>query len=167
MATENVSFQDALSIVKNKLVNKSSTFSDIVSKPKVNSVRESSSSSFSVSNETFPNLSQSYESIKKSNNNYDNFANKRKHRTFFEHINPPAQNNIEYSSPNGTFLKYMSENTYAHPVEKSWISSLAKQLSQTLISTPKYLTSPSSLNKLIESHVINFLCSTQNTTHEQ
>jgi hypothetical protein len=38
MATENMSYKDAVFIIKNNIFNKSSTFSDITAKPKVNDV---------------------------------------------------------------------------------------------------------------------------------
>jgi len=93
MDTENVSFQDALFIIKNHIVNKSSSFSDIVSKPKFNTVRESSNASITVSNGTFHNLSQFYGSIKNSNTNNNKFAHKRNNRTS-ELINLLAQDNV-------------------------------------------------------------------------
>jgi len=63
MTTENVSFQDALLLVKNKIVNKSSSFLEMVLKLKFNTVKESNSASITVSI-----IPQSYGSIKKSNN---------------------------------------------------------------------------------------------------
>lgn len=60
LAIENVSFKDAMFIINNKIVIKSSSFSDNVSKPKLNTVREPSSTFITISNKTFPNLSQSY-----------------------------------------------------------------------------------------------------------
>ncbi|KAL5233225.1 hypothetical protein ACI65C_000635 [Semiaphis heraclei] len=60
MATENVSYKDAVFIIKNNIVNKSSTFSDITAKSKANDVKESSNNNIIISDETFPNIGESH-----------------------------------------------------------------------------------------------------------
>jgi len=165
MATENVPFRDAIFILKNNIVNKSATFSDTVSKSKYYNVKEPSSVPIVVSDESFPNIAQSHSGYKKRKN----FRSPHKENNIIlpERTSYSIPGNIEYSSPNGSFLKYMSENTYARPAEKSWVTSLANQISQTLISTSSSFSSHSSLNKVIESHIINFFSSIQNGTQEQ
>jgi len=85
-----------LFIINNNIVNKSSYFSDIVSKPKFNTIKELISTSIVISNETFPNLPQSYRIIKKKNNNNNNnkFVHKRDNHTSSERINFLTQDNI-------------------------------------------------------------------------
>lgn len=165
MATENVSYKDAVFIIKNNIVNKSSTFSDITAKPKTNDVRESSNNNIITSDETFPNIGESHVKLKTKNYNH-NFSRKKNNPIPPKQPSHPVPANKDFSFPNGTFLKYMSENTYAFPKENSWVSSLVNQLTHTLINDPASFSSHSSLNNIIESHIINFFSSIQNGTQE-
>jgi len=165
MATDNVSFKDAIFILNNNIVNKSVSFSDTVSKTKHNIVKELSSTSINVSDEMFPKLSLPQTHFKRKDNS--KYLQKKNNSNTSNRNIVPVLEKTEYSSPNGTFLKYMSNNSYANQDEVSWVSSLADQLSHKLINSPSSLSSHSSLNKLIESHVINFLSSIPNGTQEQ
>jgi len=64
MATENVSYKDAVFISKNNIVNKSSTFADVTAKPKANDVKEFSNHDIIISDETFPNIDESHGRLK-------------------------------------------------------------------------------------------------------
>lgn len=165
MATENVSYKDAVFIIKNNIVNKSSTFSDITAKPKTNDVRESSNNNIIISDETFPNIGESHVKLKTKNYNH-NFSRKKNNPIPSKQPSHPVPVNKDFSFPNGTFLNYMSENTYAFPKENSWVSSLVNQLTHTLINDPASFSSHSSLNNIIESHIINFFSSIQNGSQE-
>lgn len=165
MATENVSFKDAVYIIKNNIVNKSASFSETVIKSSDNIVKESSNNVINFSDENFPNVSESHASFYKKNNSH-NALRKKNNFTTLKRLPQSSPNNKEYSSPNGTFLKYMSENTYSYPKENSWVTSLANQLSLTLINDPESFSSQSSLNNLIESYVINFFSSIQNESQK-
>lgn len=165
MATENVSYKDAAFIIKNNIVNKSSTFSDITAKPKINDVKEFSNNDIIISDETFPNIDESHVRFKTKNYNHNSL---RKKNNLIPSNQPsyPVLVNKDFSSPNGTFLRYMSENTYAFPKENSSISSLVNQLTHTLFNDPASFSSHSSLSNIIESHIINFFSSIQNGSQE-
>jgi hypothetical protein len=165
MATENVSFKDAVYIIKNNIVNKSASFSETVVKSNDNIVKESSNNVINFSDENFPNVSESHASFYRKNNSH-NVHRKKNNFTTLKRVPQPSSINKEYSFPNGTFLKYMSENTYSYPKENSWVTSLANQLSVTLINDPESFSSQSSLNNLIESYVINFFSSIQNESQK-
>jgi len=165
MATENVSYKDAVFISKNNIVNKSSTFADVTAKPKANDVKEFSNHDIIISDETFPNIDESHVRLKTKNYNH-NFSRKKNNLIPSKQPSFSVPANKDYSFPNGTFLKYMSENTYAFPKENSWISSLVNQLTHTLINDPASFSSHSSLNNIIESHIINFFSSIQNGSQE-
>lgn len=137
MATENVSYKDAVFIIKNNIVNKSSTFSDITAKPKANkeAPKESSNNNIIISDETFPNIGESHVKLKTKNYNH-NFSRKKNNSFPSKQPSHPVPVNKDFSFPNGTFLNYMSENTYAFPKENSLVSSLVNQLTHTLINDP-------------------------------
>ncbi|XP_050547326.1 uncharacterized protein LOC126909010 [Daktulosphaira vitifoliae] len=152
MAVENISYNDATFILKNNIVNKTKTYSDSLSN-NVNTINNSSASQNPISLESFPSLSQPY--TQKNKNKYLHYKNNS--QPVIPHS--VANKSNDWSSPNGSFLEYMSSNTYAQPAEKSWITSLANQLSSAVFNTPSTLSSPSTLNQLIESHILNFLSS--------
>ncbi|XP_050547324.1 uncharacterized protein LOC126909007 [Daktulosphaira vitifoliae] len=114
MAVENISYNDAIFIFKNNIVNKSKTFSNSVSN-NANIINNASAPQNPISIESFPSLTQSFS--KKSRNTYH--GNKNGDQTINPHFVSNKSN--DWSSPNGSFLEYMSTNSYAQPAEKSWI----------------------------------------------
>ncbi|KAL4126342.1 hypothetical protein QTP88_010564 [Uroleucon formosanum] len=130
-----------------------------------NDVKESSNHDIIISDETFPNIGESRVRLKSKNYNL-NFSRKKNSLIPSKQPSFPVPANKNFSFPNGTFLKYMSEITYAFPKENSWISSLVNQLTHTLINDPASFSSHSSLNNIIESHIINFFSSIQNGSQE-
>jgi len=131
---------------------------------KANGVKESSNNDIIISDETFPNIGESHVRLKTKNYNH-NFSRK-KNNFIPSKSSHPVLVNRDFSFPNGTFLKYMSENTYAFPKENFWISYLVNQLTHTLINGPASFSSPSSLKNIIESHKIIFFSSIQNGSQD-
>ncbi|KAL4091272.1 hypothetical protein QTP88_025987 [Uroleucon formosanum] len=130
-----------------------------------NDVKESSNHDIIISDETFPNIGESHVRLKTKNYNL-NSSRKKNNLIPSKQPSFPVPANKDFSFPNDTFLKYMSEITYAFPKENSWISSLVNQLTHTLINDPASFSSHSSLNDIIESHIINFFSSIQNGSQE-
>ncbi|KAL4098943.1 hypothetical protein QTP88_023450 [Uroleucon formosanum] len=98
-------------------------FSDNFSGVPANDVKESSNHDIIISDETFPNIGESHVRLKTKNYNL-NSSRKKNNLIPSKQPSFPVPANKDFSFPNGTFLKYMSENTYAFPKENSWISSL-------------------------------------------
>jgi hypothetical protein len=87
----------------------------------------------------------------------------KKHKTPHSPISrpnfPTIPVNPSSSLPNGSFLEYVNSNNITKDLDSSWIASLAYSLSQTLSNSLDLTSSPSSLNSLIESTIINILSS--------
>lgn len=167
MATDNVSYKNVVFIIKNNIVNRSSTFLILLLnlKTKANDVKFFSNNYIIISDKTFSNIGESHVKLKTKNYNH-NFSRKKINIIPSKQSSHSVPVNKDFSFPNDTFLKYISENTYALPKDNSWISSLVNQLTYSLINGPVSFSSPSSLNNIIESHIINFFSSIQNGSQE-
>jgi hypothetical protein len=150
MACENISFREAAQIRKSATVNSAYSYADKVSSSNnSNFVREPELSQ-SLSPSSFPPVS----SIN---------TRQKKHKTPHSPISrpnfPTIPVNPSSSLPNGSFLEYVNSNNITKDLDSSWIASLAYSLSQTLSNSLDFTSSPSSLNSLIESSIINILSS--------
>lgn len=154
MATENISYKDALAFKKNSCYTSAFKYSDIVNNQPPNSIITEINPPFN--NDIFPSLNDSH-----------HFFNSKKNK----HKNSPSQSkgNItlpvvqSYSPPNGSYLNKptinqfnVQENTQN---DFSWVHTLSLKLSESLINSPSLLSplSPSSLQNLIESSLSSLL----------
>ncbi|XP_050540378.1 uncharacterized protein LOC126905023 [Daktulosphaira vitifoliae] len=144
MATNNVSFSEASSIKRSSLVNKAFNFSDVAKNTNISSVEV-------VASPSFPSLSHS-------TNTYTNKQKKKKSNKTqvpSPHF-PPLPNDCSRPiSPNGSFLKYMSQNRSTNVDDRNWISCLSQHIVQLLASDPNLISSPSILQSTIESSLTN------------
>lgn len=153
MATENLSYKDALDFKKNKYCTSAFKYSDIVNSqlPKSNNLNTDSP----LNEENFPNLNESH-----------HFFNSKKNKRI--PLNMSNNNRVvlpvvsSYSPPNGSYLNNISNQH--NPIvnnlnDLSWVHTLSIKLSETLINSPS-LSSPfssSSLQSLIESSLTSLL----------
>lgn len=123
---ENVPYNDAVYIIKNHIVNKSHYFSNIVSNnAKQTTVASNSLNTYDDSFPVFnplPNKNNAY--IKHKKKNYNNST----HPPRFSSSGLNNNNIPDWSALNGFFLKYMAENVYSQPADKSGITNFAEQL---------------------------------------
>jgi len=169
MATENVSFQDALFIIKNNIVSKANSFSQVVSSSKIHTNTDISSiSSFpssSIKSQTFVDDSffPPLQNIKY-NKSYRNKFAKPTSSSRTPRI-PIIVSSVP--SPNGSFLTYMesSRNVSANnatpvnsqaPLLSEVASALSNQIT-TVLSNTQGIDSIPSLSNLIESLLTNML----------
>jgi len=153
MATENLSYKDALAFKKNKFCTSAFKYTDVVNSqsPNTNITKPTT-----LPNEgNFPSLNESH-----------HFFNSRKNKSKSHSVpnknifvSPPESH---YSLPNGSYLNNVSNqlNTIDNNSnDLSWVHILSLKLSETLINSPS-LSSPfssSSLQSLIESSLISLL----------
>jgi len=151
MATENISYKDALAFKKNNCYTSAFKYSDIVNNQ--SPISKSIEINHPLNNDHFPSL----------NDNHHFFNSKKiKHK----HCPPQSKGNItlpvvqSYSSPNGSYLNksdidqsLVQESTQN---DFSWVHTLSLKLSESLINSPS-LFSPSSLQNLIESSLSSLL----------
>lgn len=90
----------------------STTFSETVIKSSVNGVKESINNVIDISDENFPSVSESHVRFKKKSHSH-NFLRRKNIFISPKQMPHPVPDNKEYATPNGSFLKYMTENTYA------------------------------------------------------
>ena len=154
MATENLSFKDALNFKRQNQATSAFSYSHIVNKqtaPSLSTIPPSTPLQ-TISNTISPT------------GNLHQFMKKPRHlspiRTT-KHFNVPTPNS--FSLPNGSFLNYSANNTSKHePTTQTsdftWINTLASKLSESLLNSP-YLSfqSASSLQNLIESSILSLL----------
>lgn len=153
MATENVSFKEAINLKKQNQVTSAFTYSNIVNKQPVLSHLTSSPPSppQPTSNNALP-TNNSHQSFKKPR--YRSPSRTTKHFTV-----PPPNN---FSLPNGSYLNYAS-NIPKHESSTqfsnfSWINTLASKLSESLLNSPNLSSqSVSSLQNIIESSILSLL----------
>jgi len=157
MATENISFRDAVTFKKQNLVTPAFSYSNIVSNqpstpltkttivPRViNSVPTSPPHAHSI-NSQCPTKKQKFRSPSPNKN----------------HFNLPKQTSS--SVPNGEFLKYVINNrsdavTNIQNNDFSWVNTLSQRLSESLLNSPDLSTqSATSLKNLIESSLLSLL----------
>jgi len=149
MATENISFKDAIDFKKNKCYSTANTFSDVVkSQPPISEILKPNST---LREDSFPSLHD--------NHHFFN-SGKQKHKarpSFNKKYNYSVFENQSHS-PNGNYLNKLP-NLVSSPVNNSgdlsWVQSLSHKLSETLINSPSLSTpfSSTSLQSLIESSI--------------
>ena len=153
MATENVSYKDALNFKKNNYYTTAFTFSDIVnSQPPVS---EAFKPNAPLHEENFPDLNDSH-----------HFFNSRKPK---QKTRPPINDKKDYlpeepqySFPNGSCLKKPANHNpslESNTTDLSWVHTLSLKLSESLINSPSLFSpfSPASLRNLIESSLNSLL----------
>lgn len=170
MATENLSFKDAINFKKRNQVSSAFSFSNIVNKqpivppPIIPSPPTHQSSSPSSHQTSLPHSLQSTSFPTLHSNNSHKSHKKPRYRSpirTVNHFNTPAQNN--FSLPNGSFLRYASNNTSnteAPPqiTDFTWINTLALKLSESLLNSPNLSSHTStSLQNIIESSILSLL----------
>lgn len=153
MATENISYKDALAFKKNCSYTPAFKYSDIVNNQPPNS--EFTEIKNPLHNVNFPSLNEKH-----------HFFNSKitKHK-----VSPPrSKGNItlpvaqQYSLPNGSYLNNISNQSHSQESTQndfSWIQTLSLKLSESLINSPSLFSpfSPSSLQNLIESSLTSLL----------
>lgn len=153
MATENISYKDALIFKKNNCYSTAFTFSDVVKS-------QSPISDFSKPNtileaNNFPSLTENH-----------HFFNSRKTKqkprspSHINKINIPVE--PQYSSPNGSYFKNLPNQDHTlenNTDDLSWVHTLSLKLSESLINSPSLFSpfSPDSLQSLIESSLNSLL----------
>lgn len=153
MATENISYKDALDFKKNNRYTSAFKFSDVVqNQPPITEILKTNTP---LHDENFPVLSQNH-----------HFFNSKKPK---RKTHPIPNNNQRFthaepffSSPNGSYLNQapnQQPSTENNSNDISWIHTLSQKLSETLINSPS-LSSPfslASLQSLIESSLSSIL----------
>jgi len=145
MATNNVPFSEASSIKRTGLINKAFTFSDVIKN------NNSINTKAVTPSPDFPPLNQHTNLNWKKTNN----RNKHKNHVSSPHF-PSLPNNYGKSvSPNGCLLNYIEQNRNPNSDCPNWVSSLSQFLSESLSRDPNLISSPSTLQSLIESSLAN------------
>lgn len=153
MATENLSYKDALDFKKNKYFTSAFKYSDIANSQPPNSNNLNPDNP--LNEENFPILNESHHFFNSKKIKRKPLIMSNKNRTVLPVVS-------SYSPPNGSYLNNIS-NQYI-PKENnlndlSWVHTLSLKLSETLINSPS-LSSPfssSSLQSLIESSLTSLL----------
>jgi hypothetical protein len=153
MATENISYKDALAFKKNNCYTSAFKYSEIVNnQPPTSEFIEINSP---LHNDHFPSL----------NDNHHFFNSKK-----IKHKSSPSQSKghftlpvvQSYSPPNGSYLNNPTNQSHLQEGTQndfSWVHTLSLKLSESLINSPSLLSplSPSSLQNLIESSLSSLL----------
>ncbi|KAL4119464.1 hypothetical protein QTP88_012271 [Uroleucon formosanum] len=170
MATENLSFKDAFNFKKRNQVSSAFSFSNIVNKqptvspPIIPSSPTHQSSSPSSRQTSLPHSLQLTSFPTLPSNNSHKLHKKPRYRSPFRaanYPNIPAQNN--FSLPNGSFLRYASNNTSnsetsPQNTDFTWINTLALKLSESLLNSPNLSAhTATSLQNIIESSILSLL----------
>lgn len=154
MATENLSFKDAINFKKQKQVTSAFSYSHIVNKQPALPHPASSS----------PTPLQTTSNIVLPTNNLHQLPKKPRQRSPIrttKHFNVPTP--INFSLPNGSYLNYASNNLSKHESTDlnsnfTWINTLASKLSESLLNSPNLSSqSVSSLQNIIESSIHSLL----------
>ena len=153
MATENISYKDALEFKKNKYYTSAFKYTDVVNSqlPNSNILKPN----IPLNEDNFPVLNKSH-----------HFFNSKKTK-LKPHITSNKNRDVLpvepfYSPPNGSYLNNTSNQRNSidnNSNDFSWVHALSQKLSETLINSPS-LSSPfssSSLQSLIESSLISLL----------
>lgn len=154
MATENISYREALDFKKNNFQTTAFKYSEIVNRQSSPSADPTVPTSYT--HEDFPNLT--------SNHHFFNSGKKKKPKiipsTYQKHFSLPHDSPL--SLPNGSYLNTYSQNS--HPPSNnsndfSWVHPLSLKLSESLINSPALLSpfTPSTLQNLIESSLHSLL----------
>lgn len=154
MATENLSFKDAINFKKQNQVTSAFSYSHIVNKQPT------------ISRPTIPSPTslQTTSNTVSPAGNLHQFTKKPRYRSPIrttKHFNVPTPNSL--SLPNGSFLNYAANNTSKHESttqlsDFTWINTLATKLSVSLLNSPHFSSqSVSSLQNLIESSILSLL----------
>lgn len=157
MATENISFRDAINFKKQYQVSSAFSYSNIVNKQPMVSFKKTTLPPFPQSNlQHTPNVTES---------NYTHFHSPRTSRHHspsqaVKHFKLPTLKN--FSLPNGSFLEHVQNS---HPVNElpnqnndlTWVNTLSTNLTQSLINAPLNSQTASSLQNLIESSLLALL----------
>lgn len=158
MATENISFRDAINFKKQNQVSSAFSYSNIVNKQPTVSVSK---------NTTLPPPPQSNHQYTSNvtETNYTHFHSPRTSRHHspsrsVKHFKLPTQKN--FSLPNGSFLEHVQNSLPANEPpnqlnDLTWINTLSTNLTQSLINTPLNSQTASSLQNLIESSLFALL----------
>ncbi|XP_060845529.1 LOW QUALITY PROTEIN: uncharacterized protein LOC132925125 [Rhopalosiphum padi] len=153
IATENISYKDALIFKKNNCYTTAFSFSDVVkSQPPISEI---SKPNISLEEENFPRL-----------NNHHHYFNSRKTKQKSrspinkDKLNLPVE--PHFSSPNGCCLTNLPNQSLTeddNSADLSWIHSLSLKLSESLINSSSLFSpfSPASLQSLIESSLNSLL----------
>jgi len=152
MATENLSFREAVSFKKNNYSSSAFSYSNIVNKQPVSNP----SHQVSTSKNSFPPLTLHSQYHHTPHRKYSNHSSFSKQSNF--HV--PSQTNS--SLPNGHFIDYVSKNrsqdskrTHA---DLTWVNAFCIKLSESLSNSPNLSSlSPSTLQNVIESSLLSCL----------
>jgi hypothetical protein len=170
MTTENLFFKDAIHFKKQNKVSYAFSFTNIVNKQPVvspliiPSLPTHQSASLPTPQNSFPRSFQSTSFPTLHSNNSHKLHKKPRYRSPIHAVNNfniPAQNN--FSLPNGSFLKYASNNTSnteasSQNTDFTWINTLALKLSESLLKSPNLSShTASSLQNIIESSILSLL----------
>lgn len=170
MASENLSFRDALNFKKNNYFSPSISYSNVVSHERSDLPVHSDikpSTTFTTNdtndNKSFPGVESSF--IK-------NNKKRSRHRSPTRIVTQnkfPNIHNPNFSLPNGSFLNYVSSNNDTPndlmPPDPSWIHTFSHKLSESLICSPLFSNTSSlnSLQPLIESSLLNLFATFNNS----
>uniref|UniRef100_A0A2S2QYA6 CCHC-type domain-containing protein n=1 Tax=Sipha flava TaxID=143950 RepID=A0A2S2QYA6_9HEMI len=134
MATENLSYREALDFKKNKFHTSAFKYSDIVNSQSIPAVNTSVPTSFTT--DDFPNLNPSH-----------HFFNSRKKKIKSHPSSHQNHFSIPHESlsplPNGSYLNTYDQNSQPlkqSPNDFSWVHPLSLKLSESLINSPSLLT---------------------------
>ena len=155
MATENISYKEAVVFKKNKHYTSAFKYSDIINNQPP--ISESMALDTPRHIEHFPTL---YDSHHFFNNNKKKYNSNPSHGNLIKKITLPAESS--QTSPNGSYLNNYTCQTKPPGVKVndfSWINTLSLKLSESLINTPSLSSpfSPSYLQNLIESSLTSLL----------
>jgi len=152
MATENISYKDALDFKKNKCYTSAFKYSDIANSqpPNSNNLHPDT-----------PRYEENFPILSESHHFFNSKKTKRKSHTISNNNRDVLPVVSSYSPPNGSYLNNIpkQQNPKESLNDFSWVHTLSLKLSETLINSPS-LSSPfssSSLQSLIESSLISLL----------
>lgn len=156
MATENISFRDAINFKKQNQVSSAFSYSNIVNKQPMVSSKNIITPPPQSNHQHSPNVTET---------NYTHFHSPRTSRHHsppraVKHFKLPTQKN--FSLPNGSFLEYVhNSHSINEPPNQNndltWVNTLAINLTQSLINAPLNSQTASSLQNLIFSSLLALL----------
>jgi len=153
MATENLSYKDALDFKKNKYCTSAFKYSDIANSQPPNS---------NILNPEVPLNEENFPILNESHHFFNSKKTKRTPLNMSNNYKAALPVDSYYSPPNGSYLNniFNQHNPIVNnPNDLSWVHTLSLKLSETLINSPS-LSSPlssSSLQSLIESSLFSLL----------
>jgi len=156
MATENISFRDAINFKKQNQVYSAFSYSNIVNKQPMVSSKNINPHPPQSNHQHSPNVTET---------NYTHFHSPRISRHHspsraVKHFKLPTQKN--FSLPNGSVLEYVHNNySINEPSNQNndltWVNTLSNNLTQSLINAPLNSQTASSLQNLIEFSLLALL----------